>query len=66
MGHSPGNSKLAEQNQDQHDNEYEAKSAAAVIAGSVEGAAPDPLKPPSNAITKMMRRMVPSDIALFP
>ena len=27
---------LPKQNQDQHDNQYEAKSAAAVIAGPVE------------------------------
>jgi len=44
MEHYPGNSKLAEQNQNQHDNKYEAESAAAVIASSVEGAAPEPTK----------------------
>ena len=64
--HCPGSSKLAEQNQNQHDNEYEAESATAVIAGPVERPAPSPLKPPSNAITNMMRRMLPSDIALSP
>src|SRR5471030_292883 len=41
-----GNSKLAEQNQDQHDNEYEAESAAAVVTGPIEGAAPEPAKAP--------------------
>jgi hypothetical protein len=44
--HCPGNSKLAEQNQDQHDNEYEAEAAATVVAGAVEGAAAEPAKAP--------------------
>ena len=46
MEHYPGNSKLAEQNQNQHDNEYQAESAAAVIAGPVERPAPKPAKAP--------------------
>src|ERR1700730_991211 len=44
--HCPGSSKPAEQNQDQHDNEYEAEPAAAAVAGPVEGAAPEPAKSP--------------------
>jgi hypothetical protein len=44
--HCPGSSKLAEQNQNQHDNEYQAESAAAVIAGPVKRAAPKPAKAP--------------------
>jgi hypothetical protein len=44
--HCPGNSKPAEQNQNQHDNEYQAESAAAVIAGPVERPAPKPAKAP--------------------
>ena len=56
--------KLAEQDQDQDDNEYEAGPAAAVVAGPVEATAPSRLKPPSSAITKMMSRMVPSDMAI--
>jgi hypothetical protein len=39
-------SKPAKQNQDQHDNEYEAEPAATVVAGSVERAAPEPAKAP--------------------
>jgi hypothetical protein len=35
------------QYQDQHDNEYEAEPAATIVAGPVEGAASNPLKPPS-------------------
>jgi hypothetical protein len=46
LEHCPGSSKLAEQNQDQHDNEYEAEPAATVVAGAVEGAAPEPAKAP--------------------
>ena len=42
----PGNSKLAEQNQDQHDNKYEAEPAATVVAGAVKGAAGEPAKAP--------------------
>jgi hypothetical protein len=56
--------KLAEQDQDQDDNEYEAEPAAAVVAGPVEAIASEPAKAPSNAITKMMSRMVPSDMAI--
>jgi hypothetical protein len=37
-------SELAEQNQDQHDNEYETKPAAAVVAGSVKRATTEPAK----------------------
>jgi hypothetical protein len=40
LEHCPGSSKLAEQNQDQHDNEYEAEPAATVVAGAVEGRRP--------------------------
>ena len=39
-----GSSKPAEQNQDQHDNEYEAEPAATVIAGPIERAAPESAK----------------------
>jgi hypothetical protein len=38
--------KPAEQDQDQDDYEYEAESAAAIVAGPVEGAAPEPAKAP--------------------
>jgi len=38
------NSELAEQNQDQHDNEYEAEPTATVIAGPIERAAPESAK----------------------
>jgi hypothetical protein len=34
-----GSLKLAEQNQDQHDNEDEAEPAAAIVTGPVKGAA---------------------------
>jgi hypothetical protein len=61
---NPDSSKLAEQNQDQNDNEYKAEAAATVVAGPVEGTPPNPLKPPSSAITKMMSRMVPIDMTL--
>jgi hypothetical protein len=44
--HCPGNSKLAEQNQNQYDNEYQAETPAAVIAGPVERPAPKPAKAP--------------------
>jgi hypothetical protein len=36
--------KLAEQNQDQHDNEYKTEPAAAVVTGPVERAASEPAK----------------------
>jgi CheY-like chemotaxis protein len=39
-----GGSKPAEQNQDQHNDEHEAKTAAAVVSGPVEGAASEPAK----------------------
>ena len=39
-----GGSKPAEQNQNQHDNEYEADPAATVVAGALEGAASEPAK----------------------
>src|SRR5579863_594881 len=38
--------KLSEQNQDQHDNEYEAEPAATVVAGPIKRAAPEPAKAP--------------------
>jgi len=41
-----GISRLAEQNQDQHDNEYEAEPAAIVVAGPIESAAAEPAKAP--------------------
>jgi hypothetical protein len=50
----------------QHDNEDEAEPAAAIVARPVERTAPNPLKPPSNAITKIMSTMVPSDILESP
>jgi hypothetical protein len=37
----PGGSKPSEQNQDQNYNEHEAEPAATVVAGPVEGAAPE-------------------------
>ena len=43
---------------EQHDNEHKTEPATAVIAGPVEGAAPEPTKPPSSAMTRMMSRMV--------
>jgi len=39
-----GGSKPAEQNQNQHDNEYEADPAATVVAGALEGAASEHAK----------------------
>jgi hypothetical protein len=41
-----GGSKLAEQNQDQQDNDYEAEAAATVVTGPVERAAPEAAKAP--------------------
>jgi hypothetical protein len=38
-------SKLTDQNQDQYDNDYEAKTAATVVAGSVEAASADAAEP---------------------
>jgi hypothetical protein len=39
-----GISKFANQDQDQHDDHYEAKSTAAIVAGSVEAASADAAK----------------------
>ena len=59
-------SDLPEQHQDQHDHDHQhqAETTAAVITSAVERPPPKPLKPPSSAMTKMMSRMVPIDVAL--
>jgi len=44
--HCPGGSKLAEHNQDQNSNEYEAEAAATVAAGPLDGATPEPAEAP--------------------
>ena len=60
-------SNLAKHEQDHQNNERKAERAAPVVAGAVKGAAPPiPLKPPNNAMTKMMRMIVPTDILEFP
>ena len=59
-------SNSAEHHQDQDNNKYQADPATAVIARAVEAAAADTLKPPSNAITKMISRIVPRDIPFLP
>ena len=46
MGYSPHRSEPAEQNQDKHDYEYEAESAAAIVAGPIKGAATEAAKAP--------------------
>jgi hypothetical protein len=58
-------SKPASQNRDQQDNYYEAEAAAAVVAGAVKGSPPTPLKPLSNAMIRMMSKIVPADMTLF-
>jgi hypothetical protein len=55
-------SQLAEQDQDQEDNDHESEPAASVVAGSIEGTAPIPLKPPSRMMIKTMSRIVPIDM----
>jgi hypothetical protein len=48
MGYSPHRSEPAEQNQDKHDYEYEAESAAAIVAGPIEEAASEPARAESD------------------
>jgi hypothetical protein len=59
-------SNLAKQEQDQQNNKHNAEGAAPVVASTVKGPPPIPLRPPNNAITKMMRMMVPTDILESP
>ena len=59
-------SQLAEQKQDQQNNNHKAEAAATVVPRTVKGPPPMPLKPPNNAITKMMRMMVQIDILECP
>jgi hypothetical protein len=55
-------SNLTEQDEDQQDDDHEAEPAAAVVAGPVERTAPNPLKPPSRMMIKIMSSMVPIDM----
>jgi hypothetical protein len=59
-------SQLAEQDQDQEDNDHESEPAAPVVAGSIEGTVPIPLKPPSRMMIKTMSRIVPIDMERSP
>ena len=59
-------SKLTEQKQDHQNNDHKAEPAATVVPRTVKGPPPIPLKPPNNAITKMMRMMVQIDILESP